>query len=263
MGAAWKHYDSFLGFLNDDVILTLVASENCIDLITSSRSSPHPYACSETQSSIDGLPGTPSSFSELPVSGWNPVLDSQSSDATPIYLGNMHVKIRSWNVRGAIDVLKHDCIDTHLSTFRYGVIGMQESKLTTGTCISKHYKLILRSPEGSVRVYRGVAILVHLSCLHLIKRVYTISSNIMSCDFLLNDHLVNVHIPQDDDGAIEFGNPKDFVVRRNTSQMIILGDFNAHIAKLDRTAGDKMLVGPNLFHDLCHANGYELKYSFR
>lgn len=44
------------------------------------------------------------------------------------------------------------------------------------------------------------------------------------------------------------------------SAIIIIGDFNAHIGKLDLTERDKRFIGPRLYHDHCNDNGDDLKH---
>lgn len=84
----------------------------------------------------------------------------------------------------------------------------------------------------------------------------------MACDIILDAQIVtviNVHMPDVSGDTNEFTNLNLFVTKHWDKAMIIVGDFNAHIGKLDLTATDKLYIGPNLLHDHCNANGDEVR----
>lgn len=141
------------------------------------------------------------------------------------------------------------------------MICLQETKLAEDECKTTHYNWILGLHFGKTKIYRGLAILVHHSCSHMIRQVHNVSHNILACDSLLDDNIItilNVHIHQGTNGDIDFNHLHNFVSSRTTEKLIICGDFNAHLGKLDLTADDKKFVGPNLFHDHCNDNGENL-----
>lgn len=85
------------------------------------------------------------------------------------------LKLGCWNIRGGSSEGKRNMIDAHLSAFQFGIVCIQESKMSSVECATTHYQWILGMGEGKDRVYRGVAILVHLSCIHLIMKVHNVS----------------------------------------------------------------------------------------
>lgn len=70
--------------------------------------------------------------------------------------------------------------------------------------------------------------------------------------------IINVHIPQDNSGP-EFDALRAFVFQNSTATIVRLGDFNAHIGRVDLTNEDKLYIGPKLYYDHCNENGEELK----
>lgn len=73
------------------------------------------------------------------------------------------IKIGTWNVRGANVQEKRDVIDRHLTCENLGIVALQETKLTSRTCDTHHYKWTLGKGIDSARNARRLAFLVHVS----------------------------------------------------------------------------------------------------
>lgn len=174
----------------------------------------------------------------------------------------MEIRIGCWNVRGANQELKRTAIDDFLQAGAYDVIFLQETKFPSGSCETAHYKWILGSQSNAVRHARGLAILVHKNRLHTIRKLYKLSDDVLACDLLLDGHLItiiSVHIPDVTTKPDAFHTLFQFIMTKLASSIVIVGDFNAHLGKLDISQSDKQFIGPNLLHDHCNANGMELK----
>lgn len=91
--------------------------------------------------------------------------------------------------------------------------------------------------------------LVSKSCLHIL--------DILVEDFIIT--VINVHIPDVRSKPPAFQNLFKFSSKQFASRMVIVGDFNAHIWKLDLTPSDRRFIGHNLLHDYCNENGFDLK----
>lgn len=61
--------------------------------------------------------------------------------------------------------------------------------------------------------------------------------------------IINVHIPCEAEKHNEFQLLTEFATAKDRTNVIILGDFNAHIETLDLTASDKLYIGSNLLHE--------------
>lgn len=107
-----------------------------------------------------------------------------------------------------------------------------------------------------------MAFLVHLAYTSMIRKIYNASENILALEMSHENSLImflNVHMPQGDD-AVQFDKLRDFTMLHNASDIIMLGDFNAHLGMHDLTGRDKVFIGPMLYHDHCNDNGEELKH---
>lgn len=162
----------------------------------------------------------------------------------------------TWNIRGGnVDTKRHS-IDDYLAMHKFGIIALQETKLSSRTCDTTHYKWILGKDPDKARNACGLAFLIHVSCAH------RISLNILACEVSHDNTVltvINVHITQGVDGVTEFNAFNGFISARCNALMIILGNFNAHIGKSDLTVCDLLYIGSNLYHDICNDNGDELK----
>lgn len=173
-----------------------------------------------------------------------------------------NLKLGTWNIRGCNTPNKRKNIDEYLSMQQFGLIALQETKLTCRTCDTKHYKWILGKDNNQSRTSRGLAFLIHTSCQHLIHAITKVTYNILACEVQNAGDIiivVNVHIPQGPDGVKEFDSLKRYASSHSNTRMIILGDFNAQIGQRDLTADDYEYIGPNLYHEICNDNGDELK----
>lgn len=162
------------------------------------------------------------------------------------------IRIGTWNVRGCNDREIRKSMDEYLSMQSFDIIAVQETKMVHRTCDTKHYKWILGMDNNDRTTARGLAFLVHVSLVHIIRNIRAISRNILICEATNNDNsivLINVHIPL-----------RNITSTHKQSKVIILGDFNAHIGNKDLTEDDKQYIGPNLYHDICNDNGKELKH---
>lgn len=186
-------------------------------------------------------------------------LPSAIADLWPV------LKIGSWNVRGVNSVTKRNSVDLYLSLYQFGLVALQETKLTSRTCDTASYKWVLGRTDGRLRNDRRLAFLVHVSWAPYLHKTYDISENVFAMDMHRDGHsavFINVHMPSDTTtlrGFSDFHHLHNFLHTRKNETTIILGDFNAHLGIHDLTEADKKYVGPSLYHDQCNDNGLELK----
>lgn len=192
-------------------------------------------------------------------------LDMRASDRSALSTFTVawpSVKIGTWKIRGGNCSDKRDSIDDYLSLNRFGIVALQETKLAYRTCDTRHYKWVLGMSNGCPRDARRLAFLIHLSCLRLVRKTYDVSENILAIEVCEGSDItliVNVHMPQHTGYQSDFDSLRSFLMSHHHITTIVLGDFNAHVGKLDLTARDRQFIGPNLYHDRCNDNGEELK----
>lgn len=128
----WNHYDSFMCFVQppaDDRRTT-----NADSLATSQK---QPIIISDDDEPI--MSGTGNGISTqcpgtIPT---KPTIITSANDIWPF------IKIGTWNVRGCNSVEKRFAIDKFLAMQQFGIVALQETKLSARTCDTKHYKWIL------------------------------------------------------------------------------------------------------------------------
>jgi len=253
------HYDSFLCFENMELDLTrdagcyagTAAINEPIDLDSEPEAAPD-----NTQAFVSPITHESSQYA---ISNHRPASNATACTSTlqPEWSA---FKIGSWNVRGCNESKKREAIDDHLYSMRFGLVALQETKLSMRTCDTRHYKWVLREGNGTNRNARRLAFLVHPSYLPSIAKVTELSTNILMLEVQQQSSrttFINVHIPAS--GHAEFNILCDFVTTHTGSKGIILGDFNAHLGVHDLTLSDRTYVGPRLHHDLWNDNGEELK----
>lgn len=72
-------------------------------------------------------------------------------------------------------------------------------------------------------------------------------------------HIINVYMPSDGSPAGDFTALCKYVLQLDSTEIILMGDFNAHVGFKDRIASDSLYVDNNLLHDVCNDNGLDLK----
>lgn len=167
----------------------------------------------------------------------------------------------SLNVRGCNKDDKRDAIDLTLMSSKAHIACLQETKLVGSDFQTMNYVWHLFEAGEDAIGHRCNAILVSkkapLKC-----KFHKVSANISSVQFLWFDmtvHIINVHIPSDKRSSIEFSLLNKYVRNLGSKNVIIIGDFNAHIDFKDKTPTDEAFIGPNLFHEFTNANGDDLK----
>lgn len=266
----WYHYDSYIGFTLDG--LTFTPPPPHIDIgpidLTLSPDGDNARSRCLHQSKVSTTVPTRQIIPLLQnnhIDRYQRIKcheypDSQTTGSS-LSSGFMGLHIGSWNVRGANQDHKREAIDNFLYANSYDVVCLQETKFEASDCQTRHYKWICGKGKNN-RTYRGLAILVHIDRLSIIQEVRSISHNIMMCNMNLegkNILLLNVHLPDVRGNPEEFQLLHQFTRRHSTKEIIIIGDFNAHVGKKDLTSLDRRCIGPNLYHDVCNDNGEELK----
>jgi hypothetical protein len=123
------------------------------------------------------------------------------------------LRMSSWNVRGATDIVKRNMIDYELNERKIFICGIQESHLWSHTLSSAHYNWILGKQSSLLnRASRGIGFLVHKSLSNLNINISFPSSNIGVLEMYFPSvskpiYCVNIHKCNDNDnrGAIENG----------------------------------------------------------
>lgn len=263
------HYDSFLCYENlrtRDVTLSLdrMHDDSCIDLFDEDEVRCDTIFSSQRASGngtggkhMKPLTSRGDLSSHCPMTG-------DTLSVTPLRAHDMWpiLTIGTWNVRGANDIGKRRDIDLYLSTSRFGIVALQETKLACRTCDTKNYKWILGIDNGLLRTSRRLAILVHVSLSKMVKKIHKVSVNILAIELLHDNRtmlFINVHMPQGATSGSEFCELRSFILKHTNSMIILFGDFNAHLGKDDLTADDMRYIGPNLYHQHDNDNGDELK----
>lgn len=259
-GQCWNHYDSFICFetmrCERDVHGNDSSATGVIDL------------CSDVDS-----PGRPeravSTDTQGTVALSSVQMDSVDSQTRSMTSGGQmqwpQFKVGTWNVRGINDSNKRKSVDEYLSIYEFGIVALQETKLVSRTCDTRHYKWILgryNDKNGSMRTARRLAFLIHKTLMPFVKKTYQVSDNVLAIEVVHDGSkllIVNVHLPQITPSADDFRVLQNFIVSQSGTAMIVMGDFNAHLGRKDLTDADKFFIGSNLYHDDCNDNGEELK----
>uniref|UniRef100_A0A0N8ES07 Putative reverse transcriptase n=1 Tax=Aedes aegypti TaxID=7159 RepID=A0A0N8ES07_AEDAE len=174
--------------------------------------------------------------------------------------------IMSWNVRGCSEPQKREVMDQLFKENGYRIVALQETRLAECTMETMNYFWFnVNNGTKRDRIGGGTAILVaKAECKD--NRFKRITSN--SCSYLADMFgdkvlVVSTYIRterQTESG--EFQKLFRYIVNLPQSikdKIIIVGDFNAHIGKMDLTPEDRAVLGNNLYHDYCNENGTGLK----
>lgn len=266
LGGRWIHYDSLKQIMSTqhiaiNPVLPLLATqqsatERSADTKVANKDNvkAKPYIRSENAKDSE------SNVTALSQQRYG-TLQTSSETKTSIQQSTHGFKIDTWNVRGANLSDKRNEIDRQLMCDNLGIVALQETKLTSRTCDTRHYKWVLGKDNGSARNARRVAFLVHCSLTDNVLNKNDLTDNIQYMEIKLEHAtvmIVNVHMPQDKNDA-EFHALRTFLLNHVGSVIIIMGDFNAHIGRLDLTEEDKKVIGPRIHHEYCNDNGKELK----
>lgn len=175
-------------------------------------------------------------------------------------------KFLSWNARGCSDSRKRNEMDNFFMKNNYMLIALQETRIAECTLETSNYYWFNVNVRGAKnRVGGGTAILVRKSLLEE-NRFRKISDN--SCSLLVNIFgqkvvFISCYVRSDiNNGNSEFGRMSQYLISlpdQIRQNVIIAGDLNAHIGTQDKADVDKAIIGNNLLHQYCNANGLELK----
>lgn len=112
------------------------------------------------------------------------------------------------------------------------------------------------------RTSRGIAILISNAADIKVRSLLRVSGNILHLSFEWHGeiaHLINVYVPSDDTSSPCFSDLCAYILRLNHANVILLGDFNAHVGYSDKTASDCPYIGNNLLHSTSNDNGVDIK----
>lgn len=153
-------------------------------------------------------------------------------------------------------------VDNYLSLLNFGIVALQENRLTCRTCDTKNYKWILGKCNDQMRTSRRNAFLVHVTYKQHVQKIHRVSPNILALEIVNANAtvlLINVHLPQVTASTPDFDELRSFLTSKPNFPTILVGDLNAHLGSSDLTDKDKWYIGPNLYHSLYNTNGEELK----
>lgn len=263
-GQRWNHYDSFLCFEN----VCCGHSENGIGTQAVHSGIGTTIVLSDDDDCVvngpmtDTIPLSQAHSNTKPISErCHGTFNHTNTTNTSIHQSSRRFKIGTWNVRGANLLAKRDEIDRQLSSDSVGIAALQETKMTSRTCDTRNYKWLLGKDNGADRNARRIAFLVHRSLAGQVHSTLNLTHNVQVLEMTMEDAriwIVNAHIPHDD-GDYDFGAIRAFILKYSDRRIILLGDFNAHLGRLDLTMEDKSYIGPQIGHDYCNINGEELK----
>ncbi|KAL1400304.1 hypothetical protein pipiens_007547 [Culex pipiens pipiens] len=172
----------------------------------------------------------------------------------------------SWNVRGCTEEEKRNDMDLFFFQKGYQIIGLQETRMIQCSIQTENFWWFnVNNEEVRSRMGGGTAIMVSKK---LFKEGMFRRISDDSCSYMLEvfgEKVVFLSCYVRSEASVESG---EFHKIRNflltlpaalARNVVIVGDFNAHIGIRDRTDQDKGIFGNNLHHDICNANGLGLK----
>lgn len=172
----------------------------------------------------------------------------------------------NWNARGCCDEDKRMQMDHFFKQRHYKVITLQETRLAECSLeTANYYWFNVNISNARDRVGGGTAIVVEKASLHE-NGFRKISDN--ACSLLMNIFgrkviFISCYIRNETAiGKQEFGSIARYLIslpEQLRNNVIMAGDMNAHIGIQDLTEVDKAMIGRNLHHQQCNANGFELK----
>lgn len=90
--------------------------------------------------------------------------------------------VSSLNVIGCTREEKRQAIDDYLHQQLIHVAFLQETKMSPGDYNTRHYRWYFSSGVNKVHQSRGVAILIHVSAQNVLRKIVTVTSNMMACE---------------------------------------------------------------------------------
>lgn len=172
----------------------------------------------------------------------------------------------SWNVRGCTEEEKRNDMDLFFFQKGYQIIGLQETRMIQCSIQTENFWWFnVNNEEVRSRMGGGTAIMVSKK---LFKEGMFRRISDDSCSYMLEvfgEKVVFLSCYVRSEVSVESGEfhkIRNFLLTLPASlarNVVIVGDFNAHIGIRDRTDQDKGIFGNNLHHDICNANGLGLK----
>lgn len=179
------------------------------------------------------------------------------------------LNIGSWNVRGCVRDTDRNEIDEVLCSNNIYIVGLQETHLATGKAFTNKFNWYCSGGQDP-KVKRGVAILVrkcsYLKVIHFNSISENICTAVIECywdkSVKTTITLIVSHVPSQGDNRMSAVFKEIATVLGGCilkSNLILLGDFNAHIGKNNITADELQFIGRNLYHNNNNENGEFLK----
>lgn len=202
--------------------------------------------------------------SEISVQTSPEVIHYQLSEPGNGDISTAHaIGVGTWNIRGGNRSEKRDLIDSELEHNCLDLVCLQELRMSSGIIYTRHYKWYVNSHNPS-RTSRGTAILVRKVLVPHIRSFSSISQNICVLTLQIGGRMLALfcfHSPSDGDRSAcrEYVRLSD-VIRKyaNRHELLILGDWNAHLGSGDRETDD-LRIGPILHHSDTNENGQMMK----
>jgi exonuclease III len=175
------------------------------------------------------------------------------------------LKLGSLNIRGISQFNKRETIDQYFTHLNLQIVTLQEVKISCSTIWTTNYIWKInhynRQPTG-----RGTAILINQSLNKHLIRFVSVTENLCFLELRFN-HLsiksfiiINFYSYCEGDplSSLEYSNLQQLIKKFiNKSEVLILGDFNAHIGAEDISEDDQ-LIGTKLYHLHTNTNGENL-----
>lgn len=216
----------------------------------------------QQQQHLDQQQQESSMTSTLPTSSTTEINDNDlTSSQQETNFGN-HIKFATWNVRGAVEMDKRNAIDKCLNDKQVQIACIQETNLQMTHLETANYRWHFIRRKNDDNIHCGTAILVRHSFGAAVSNFEAVTGNILSCFVRSNGMtilVISAHLTEEIGTEMEFDRLKNFLKLYESLPTIILGDFNAHLGKLDVTNPDHVFMGQHLYHDKCNNNGRLLK----
>lgn len=177
---------------------------------------------------------------------------------------HLYIKMSSWNVCGCRDKTKRYEIDSTLHDRGVAIALLQEANIDASKFCTTNYTWY----TGSVRSNRkrNLAILIskwYAIKLHCVRSEgpYVLRAEITYTTELTNYHMIiiNVHAPNKT-SASYLGRIGTILGRYQKEKILLVGDFNSHLAYEDSSQNEKHLLGKISCHEKTNGNGEQLKF---
>lgn len=156
------------------------------------------------------------------------------------------IKFATWNVRGAVEMDKRNAIDRCLNEKMVEIACIQETKLQVTQLETANYRWHVIRRKSDHNIHCGTSILVKHSFKGAVTNFEAITGNIFSCFVRSKEStilVISAHMTDELGTDVEFERLKNFLKLYESLPVIIFGDFNAQLGKLDLVNSDQVFMG--------------------